>query len=158
MLADDIFEIMQKRNSCRNFDSSKPLLQEQVDTLLRCASLGPSAGDLRACSLHMISQPQEKEQLQKLAVDQKQVGEAAVICCVCAIPGLSTGKYGFRGNVYAVQDATIMGMNITYAATALGLDSCWVGAIDVDAVMKLLNLLSGEYPLSLICIGYRKAE
>lgn len=158
MFTDDVLAMLQRRTSCRNFDPSKSLSPEQRDALFRYASVGPSAGDLRACSFHETFHPQEKLQLQKLALDQVQVGEASSVFCICAIPELSAVKYGHRGNLYSIQDASIMGMNITYAATALGLDSCWVGSIDVDRVIKMLNLPPGEIPLTFICIGYRKVE
>ena len=140
------------RSSCRYFEKDK-LTQKEKDILIRAIDCGPSSGGLRAYTVYHTEKENNKNELQKASLNQKFISQASIIFCVCAVPEKSAEKYGERGELYAVQDATIAGMCITFAATALWLGSCWVGSIETDKIKLILDIPENEIPLSLICIG-----
>lgn|SRR3990167_3267718 len=144
--------IMRVRSSYRDFKEGKLGTQEK-DVLIRSIDSGPSSGGLRAYSVWRTESERKKGLLQEATLNQRFVSKAAIIFCICADPDKSKEKYGDRGWLYSIQDATIAGMCITFAATALGLGSCWVGSIDEKKVRKIYNISENHIPLSLICIG-----
>jgi len=66
----------------------------------------------------------------------------------------SSSRYGNRGELYAVQDATASVMSIMLAATSIGLGTCWIGAFDEYMVMDILHIPAGERPVAMVPIGY----
>jgi nitroreductase len=73
---------------------------------------------------------------------------------VCANIGRSSAKYGKRGELYAVQDASAAAMNMMLMALDLGLGTCWVGAFDEQAVSRLLGIPQGVRPVMLMPLGF----
>lgn len=153
--AEQILLVMRVRSSCRYFED-KPISQEEKDILIRSIDGGPSSGGLRAYQIYHTEDFKKKIALQKAALNQQFISKAAIIFCICADPKKSQEKYGERGMLYAIQDATIAGMQITFAATALLLGSCWVGSIDSSKVKDVYKISDSYEPLSLICIGHWK--
>lgn len=151
---DEMFDVLRRRTSCRDFQRGRELEPEKLWRIVNSVECGPSAGNLRAYAVHRVEGAETKEKLCGLALGQRQVADASVVFVVCAVPSKSMAKYGQRGELYAIQDATIAGMNVTYAATALGLGSCWIGSIFTGNVVNLLGLDKDEIPISLICVGY----
>ncbi|HJJ55236.1 MAG TPA: nitroreductase family protein, partial [Methanocorpusculum sp.] len=62
-------------------------------------------------------------------------------------------RYGERGILYAVQDATIAATYIMLAAHAIRLQTCWMGAFDEDAVKEILELPAHIRPLVILSVG-----
>lgn len=72
---------------------------------------------------------------------------------VCANYVRSMSRYGERGILYAVQDATIACTYMMLAAHAKKLQSCWTGAFDEDAVREILDLPQHIRPIALLAVG-----
>ena len=62
-------------------------------------------------------------------------------------------RYGDRGILYAVQDATIACTYMMLATHSLRLSSCWVGAIDEDEVREVLSLPPHIRPVAILTVG-----
>jgi hypothetical protein len=62
-------------------------------------------------------------------------------------------RYGGRGTLYAVQDATIACTYLMLASHATNLRSCWVGAFREEEVRAILNLPTHVRPIAILCIG-----
>mgnify|MGYP001558439143 CR=1 FL=1 len=152
-LRDFILLLLKKRSSCRYFDKQYVIPKKNLETLIRASDYGPSAGNLRAYSIYHEENHKKKKEIQKAILDQGFISDASTVFCICAAPVKSTEKYGERGKLYAVQDATISGMCITVAATAIDLDSCWVGSINEKEIRKIYGIPEQEIPLSLVCVG-----
>jgi nitroreductase len=61
-------------------------------------------------------------------------------------------RYGDRGILYAVQDATIAGTYMILAAHARNLHSCWTGAFDENEVRSVLGLPPHIRPVCLLAV------
>ena len=100
-----------------------------------------------------------RRRLAEAAHDQHFLAEAPASIVVSAEPGRSAAQYGARGEtLYAIQDAAAAVENILLAATGYGLGTCWVGAIDEDAVRRAADLPPGHRPLAVIAVGYAAEE
>ena len=155
--AEEMLAALKSRHSCRSFDTSYKLSEDQFGILLMAIDCGPSAGDIRPYSVWHTSEKEKKDALRLAALDQQFISECSMVFCICADPAKSQEKYGGRGTLYAIQDATIAGMCVTFAASGLGLGTCWVGSIADEAAVRRILKIPGEHmPLSLICIGKQK--
>ncbi len=91
--------------------------------------------------------------LQKAALNQSCIGDAAMIFVFTAIYQRTTWKYGERGLRYVHMEVGHAGQNLFLQAEALHLGTVVVGAFDDDEVREVLNLDSDIQPLSLMPVG-----
>ena len=91
--------------------------------------------------------------LQKAALNQSCIGDAAIIFVFTAIYQRTTWKYGERGVRYVHMEVGHAGQNLFLQAEALHLGTVVVGAFDDDGVREVLKLDSGIQPLSLMPVG-----
>ena len=62
-------------------------------------------------------------------------------------------RYGERGILYGLEDATIACTYLMLAAHAKNLHSCWTGAFNDDEVRDILSLPQHIRPVSLLAVG-----
>jgi SagB-type dehydrogenase family enzyme len=91
--------------------------------------------------------------LQKAALNQSCIGDAAIIFVFTAIYQRTTWKYGERGLRYVHMEVGHAGQNVFLQAEALHLGTVVVGAFDDDEVREVLYLVSHIQPLSLMPVG-----
>jgi len=153
----DFYDILKKRHSTRTF-SNKPfdgiIDKAKIAIIQQCKDLGPSAGNLRAYHVYTVTDKENIRKIAEYSSNQMFIADAPVVMIVCSVPDKSTCKYGERGVMYALQDATISATYIQLAAIDEGLSSCWIGAFDGEKIMKLLNMPTGIFPIAVIPIGY----
>ena len=94
-----------------------------------------------------------RKSLQKAALDQTCVGDAAIIFVFTAIYQRTIWKYGKRGVRYVHMEVGHAGQNLFLQAEGLGLGTVVVGAFDDDEVREVLNLDTDVQPLSLMPVG-----
>ncbi len=140
------------RSSVREY-SGEAISDEEIGYLLDCTCTAPSAGNLEAWDVVLVRDPGQRESLSDAALGQPQVREAPALFVLCANYVRSMSRYGERGILYAVQDATIACTYLMLAAHAIGLRSCWVGAFDEDEVKEILGLPVHVRPVAILCIG-----
>ncbi len=132
----------------------------------------PSAGALYPLELYVVTpealyhyQPQGhrlirlggadvRPALQRAALGQSAVGDAAVVFVVAAVYARTASKYGSeRGARYVHIEVGHAAENLLLQAAALGLGAVPVGAFDDRAVQQALNLPDDQEPLYLIPVG-----
>ena len=150
----ELLEVVKRRRSIRAF-ADRPLEEEKLQRILEIVSLAPSAGNLQAHEIYVVTDRDQKRALAKASLGQEFVAAAPIVLVFCARPERSAGRYGERGRrLYSLQDATIACAYAQLAATALGLGTVWVGAFDDDAVVKVLGTKAGWRPVAILPIGY----
>lgn len=147
----NFFNLIKKRKSTRRF-SAKPVEKAMIKKVLTAATVGPSAGDLRSYSITVIGDSDTKKALKKAALSQDFVSQASHILVFWADYAKSSKRYGERGVLYSIQDATIACTYAMLAATELGLASCWIGAFDEDSICYQLKT-DDKKPVALLLIG-----
>ena len=146
-------EAIEGRRSVRKY-KDRSIGKEVIRELLKAAQMAPSAGNLQARDFIVISEKRVKEQLTKAALGQSFIEQAPVVIVAVANIERSSLRYGSRGELYAIQDATGSVMNLLLAAYSMGLATCWVGAFDENAVSILFGLPQKIKPVAIIPVGY----
>lgn len=150
----EFFEVIQKRRSIRCFEP-RPLEIAQLQAILEAANRAPSAGNLQAYEIYVVTSAAHRTALAQAALEQEFLAQAPVNLVFCAHPRRSARRYGERGaHLYALQDATIACTFAMLAATALGLGSVWVGAFDEDAVRRVIGAPKDLLPIVILAIGH----
>ena len=149
----DCIETINRRRSIRKF-KNMDIGKGNIDILLNAAQAAPSAGNMQGRDFIIVTDRTIKRELVVAAHNQHFMASAPVIIVAVANIRRSSSRYGSRGELYAVQDATASVMNIMLAATNIGLGTCWIGAFDEDIVRDILNIPIGERPVALVPIGY----
>ncbi|MBS1193825.1 MAG: nitroreductase [Methanomicrobiales archaeon] len=146
-------EFLRSRSSVREF-APDPVPEEQVRWLLSCASTAPSAGNLEAWDVVAVTDPEVREALAEAALSQPHVTQAPLVLVVCSNYVRSMSRYGERGILYGLEDATIACTYLMLAAHADGLSSCWTGAFDDEEVRRILDLPAHVRPVALLAVGH----
>lgn len=149
----ECMEAIKGRRSIRRFKDI-PVEKEMIEELLGAAQMAPSAGNLQARDFVVVTNKITKQKLAGAALDQSFIDYAPVAIVAVANTGRSSRVYRQRGELYAIQDATVGAMNLLLAAYSMGLATCWVGAFDEYAVSELLGLPHGTTPVAIIPVGY----
>jgi nitroreductase len=150
----DFTEVIQARQSVRAFQS-RPIEEEKIRVILETANAAPSAGNLQAYEITLVTGQKERDLLARAAWMQEFIATAPVALVFCTHSALAEGKYGKRGvQLYSLQDATIACTYAMLTATNLGLASVWVGAFNDEAVKKVLDAPAGVYPVAILPMGY----
>jgi len=152
MDSSEFFGFLAARSSVREYDST-PITESEINYILSCASTAPSAGNLEAWDVVVVTDEDIRLALSDAAFGQVHVEVVPLIFVVCANYVRSMSRYGERGILYAVQDTTIACTYMMLAAHARGLYSCWTGAFDEDDVRTVLDLPQHIRPLVLLTVG-----
>lgn len=147
----EFIDVILKRHSIRHFES-REIDAEKLESLLHIVNSAPSAGDLQAYEVVVVSDKSHIAALSKAALGQGFINTAPVVLVFCADTEKAAGKYGKRGEIlFSVQDATIAATYAQLAAVELGLATTWVGAFDEEAVKKIIG---GLKPICIMPLGY----
>lgn len=152
MDSSDFFGFCTSRSSVRTFDDD-PLSEDDVGYILSCASTAPSAGNLESWDVVVVTDEETKRALAEAAFGQEHVERARVIFVVCSNYVRSMSRYGERGILYGLEDATIACTYMMLAAHAKKIRSCWTGAFDEDEVREILSLPQHIRPVCLLSVG-----
>ncbi len=151
----DFFGTVRHRHSVRKYQTDIPVEREKLHAILEMACAAPSAGDLQAYQIIVVTTPVERDSLRTAAAGQAFISEAPICLVFCVDPEASAKQYGERGrSLYAIQDATIAAAYAQLAVVAAGMASTWVGAFDEAAVKELLGIPLHQRPVALLSIGY----
>jgi nitroreductase len=150
----EFFEVIKNRHSIRTF-SDQPVEDEKLQQILETANLAPSAGNLQAYEIYVVTDAKKRDGLSCAALAQEYVAVAPVALVFCTHPELTEGRYTERGTrLYTVQDATIACTFAMLAATDLGLGSVWVGTFDEKVVRLIIGAPDSQVPVVILAIGY----
>lgn len=156
MDSSEFLTFLRTRSSVREFSPESPdaVIIEAIAT---AASLAPSAGNREGWDVVVVTDEETRHELADAALGQVHVAEAPVVYVVCANYVRSMSRYGERGILYAVQDATIACTYMMLAAHAHRLGSCWTGAFDEEEVRGVLGLPPHIRPIALLPVGTPRA-
>lgn len=146
-------QVLLGRRSVRRYED-RPIPRDTVLKLLEAAEAAPSAGNLRARTYVIVTGGEMAKTLALAAFGQRQVETAPLLIVVCADVDRSSSKYGDRGSLYAIQDATASVMCLLLAAHDMGLGACWNGAFDDQIVREALGLEEHVLPVAILSMGW----
>ena len=153
----DFFELVSRRQSTRLFDN-REVEREKIKKILECANQAPSAGNLQAFDIFVVTRKNQLAQLVSAANGQGFLEQVPLVLVFCADPLRSAQRYEIRGEkLYCIQDATIACTFAMLASTALELSTVWVGAFEENAVIRILDIPEPLRPIALLPIGYAES-
>lgn len=152
--AKEFFELVGTRRSIRSF-TAEAVTERDLERILQAANRAPSAGNLQAYEIVVVTDHDGRQRLSRAAFGQPCVAEAKVLLVFLANPARSAARYAARGErLFALQDATIAASYAQLAVHALGLASVWIGAFEDRAVLDAVNAPRALLPSSLLAIGH----
>lgn len=150
---EDFLGFMAARRSVREYEGGCVITEQDKDYMLAAAKTAPSAGNLEAWDVLVVTDEGQLELVADASAGQHQITDAGCVFVVCANYVRSMSRYGDRGILYAVQDATIAGTYMMLAAHALRLHTCWIGNFDEAEVKEALELPAHIRPVAILCVG-----
>ncbi|HHT36737.1 MAG: nitroreductase family protein [Candidatus Wallacebacter cryptica] len=149
----DTLTAIKQRRSIRKY-KNQPIEPEKLDAVLEAARLAPSARNAQLWKFVVVQDESVRNQLAE-ATNYKFIAEAPVV-----IAGVSLDpERVMRCEVpaYAV-DLAIAMTNITLAAQALGLGTCWIGGFDQQIAREVLGIPEKYKIVELMPLGYPEEE
>lgn len=104
-------------------------------------------------ALEAVRDGDVRGELMAAALDQACVGVGAALLVFTAVYERTTGRYGDRGVRYVYMDVGHAGQNVHLQAVALGLGTVVVGALDGEAVRRIIGAPANEDPLYIMPVG-----
>jgi len=154
----EFFDVLNSRRSVRNY-ADQPVEDEKLDRILEAINRAPSAGNLQALDVYVVTSAEQRMELALAALGQNFMAQAPLSLVFCTDADRSARKYGQRGaSLYCLQDATIACTYAMLAVTALGLSSVWVGAFDDEKVLDVIDVSKSHRPVAMLSIGYAADE
>ena len=151
----DLFTTVRNRHSIRKYQSDMPVEPEKLHAILEMACAAPSAGDLQAYKIIVVTNQNKRNKLSEAANNQTFISEAPVCLVFYSDENKSMEKFGDKGKeLYALQDATIAAAYAQLAIVAAGLASTWVGFFDEQKIENILAVENGLKPVAMLSLGY----
>ena len=153
-------EIATTRQSCRNFDPTRPVEKEKLDAVLESARLSPSACNGQPYHI-TVCQGDSAKAVAKACMGMgmnKFAGDAPILLVISEETYVRSAAVGakFKNNDYRSIDIGILSAYVTAEATAQGLGSCILGWFDNDKICEICNL---THPVRLVIpLGYPKSD
>jgi nitroreductase len=144
------------RRSVRQYRSDR-LGPDVVRPMLEAARWAPTPANLQLRRFVAVEDGALIGKLGEATLDQPYVARAPFVLVACANFVAARGAVGEIGVSLATQEVAAAVQNVTLAAHAQGLASCWVGLFDAAKVARLLDLPAELTPVALVCVGYPAA-
>lgn len=153
-------EIAETRQSCRNYDETRPVEEAKLKAILEAGRLAPSACNGQPYHFTLCrgqAAAQVAKAVQGMGMN-KFAHKAPVMLVISEKPYVKSAALGakVKGNDYRSIDIGIAAAYLTAEAQAQGLGSCILGWFDDGKIRKICGL---EEPVRLvISLGYAAAE
>ena len=177
----DVFDAIKKRRSVRSYRSDG-IPDEVLDKLLNALRLAPSGGNQQPYKFIVVRDEETKARLATACnwkpgrpKGQDFIAQAPVVIVACSSKNKSLGRYYRDGKSFlaierdipAEADRTTAGYlnlvdidvaiamdHLTLAAVEEGLGTCWVAALDEQAVKKVVSVPEDMRVQVVMPIGY----
>lgn len=152
----NFMEIAQTRQSCRKYDSTRPVGAEKLNAVLEAGRLAPSACNGQPYHLTVCRGQAAKD----VAAATKGVGlnhfvdQAPVMIVISESEYVKSAALGakLKKNDYRSIDIGILAAYLTAEAAAQGLGTCILGWFDDARIRQICRI---AHPVRLvICLGY----
>ena len=153
-----MIDTMMNRRSCRRFQN-RPVTREQLMTLMELARRAPSGANRQPMKYLAVTEGETLNRIHPhvhwaaytapLGGPKSDDERPRAYICLLADTAIKPD---------CAQDEGIAGAAITYGAEALGLSTCWLGAIDRKEICQILNIPEGMKLMSMIALGYAAQE
>jgi nitroreductase len=144
----EVIEAIRTRRSIRRFKSMM-LPEEHLKKILVAAQQAPSAGNRQPWRFIVVTDPNIKDKLGKIARNQTWISKAGVIIVALAMDKKSPQVF----EKWAERDVMIAVEHMVLSAWSLGYGSCWIGAFKEKDIKDLLDIPQEMTIINLLPIG-----
>ncbi|MFH1132860.1 MAG: nitroreductase family protein [Nanoarchaeota archaeon] len=150
----DVFEAIRSRRSIRNY-LDKEVDWELLGRVIEAAKQAPSAGNQQNWKFIVVTDKAKRASVSEACLQQYWMQMAPVHIIVCTEPQKARQFYGIRGErLYSIQNCAAAIQNLSLAAHALGLGTCWIGAFDEEMLKRVVGIPDYVRPQAIITLGY----
>lgn len=146
-------DLLRRRRMVRRYRSD-PVPEALVQRLIAAANRAPSAGHTQPWAFVVVRDAERRRALARAALEQIFVADAPVVLVACAELERARGKYGARGDQYALIDTAFASLLLLLAVAEQGLGACFVGAFHDARVVRILGLPRDVQPVAVIPVGW----
>ncbi|MBE6616657.1 MAG: nitroreductase [Ruminococcaceae bacterium] len=153
-------EIAEIRQSCRNYNPTRPVEEEKLQRILETARLAPSACNGQPYHITVCKGEAARgvaKAVQGMGMN-KFAANAPVLLVISEKPYVKTAALGskLKGIDYRSIDIGILAAYITAEAAVQGLGTCILGWLDDGAIRKVCGI--DEAAKMVITLGYANDE
>jgi len=143
-------ELAKERYSCKKFDSSRQISQEQLDVILEAGRVAPTAKNLQEQHVYVLQSAEALAMIDK----NTPCRYGAPTCLVVAFNKKNVFVYPGGKRDSGVEDATIVATHMMLAAQSVGVNSCWLNYFEMDKLAADLGLPEDEEILMIMDLGF----
>lgn len=159
----DYFDLIARRESCRDFDPERPIEKEQLVRCLEAARIAPSACNSQPWKYIVVTNPQLLAELKPCVQSMgmnKFVDDCPAMAVIIEEKANLAARTGGRhkDQDYASIDIGLSASQFCYAALEQGLSTCILGWFSEKRIKTLLNIDPDRRVRLLIALGYAKSD
>lgn len=147
---DNFMNLVRARYSCRDYDATAPVSDEEVSKVLDAARLAPSACNRQPWTFVVVRDEALRSRI--LAKSRPAFMNAPVLIVACGHHDAAWHR-PVDDKDHTDVDVSIAVEHICLAAAALQLGTCWVCSFDVEGTRAALELPDEVEPVALIPLG-----
>ena len=153
------FDLIARRESCRNFDPNRPVEKEKLQRCAEAAWIAPSACNGQPWKYLIVTNPELNEKLRPLMMELgmnkfvKNCPAFAVVLEEATVLKVSLSQK-FKDQDFAPIDVAFSASQFCYAATEQGLSTCIIGWHNEQKIRELFGLPKSTRVRLILAIGY----
>ncbi len=145
-------KLVNSRRSVRRFKSKKPDWRDLIDAI-NYASKIPYAGNIQNIKFILINDKKTINEITKYC-QQDFILQASYIIVITADPTDLVRSYDELGEKYNLEQGGAATQQLLLKVVDLGLDGCWIGAFDEEAIKRILKIPKEVRVSSIVPVGY----
>jgi len=159
----DYFDLVRRRESCRNFDPNRPVEKEKLQRCAEAAWLAPSACNGQPWKYLIVTNTELAEKLRPLMMELnmnkfvKNCPAFAVVLEENTVLKVSLSQK-FKDQDFAPIDVAFSCSQFCYAATEQGLSTCIIGWHNEKKIQELFGIPKNVRVRLIVAIGYAMDE
>lgn len=147
----DFMALARDRFSCRDYDSARPVSDNDVSRVLEAARISPSACNSQPWHFFVVRDSAVRAAMLAKSRPAFVTAPVLIVCC-----GVHTEAWHRPADNkdHTDIDMAIAIQQMCLAATAAGMATCWICSFDTQAVRDALTLPEYMEPVALLPLGY----
>lgn len=152
MIQEDLYRIIQQRESVRDYDPARPVAPEVLTRILDAGRLAPSACNYQPWQFLVISSPEMLVQVKK-CYPRQWFQDAPQVLVMSGMKNKAWNR-GYDGYNSLETDVAIALTHIILAAEHEGVGTCWIAAYDPVLLRNCLPVGDNDHLFGITPLGY----
>ena len=150
----DAFDCIKNRISVKKF-KKKEVSKSTLFKILNAGMKAPSAGNSQNWRFVILDDKDVINRVARATLQPEVFFNVNYTVVVCSDSSKVESEFPQQGKMYAIQNVAAAIENILLAATAMGVDSNWIGAFADETVKKVLKIPLDMEVHAILPFGYR---